>query len=332
MNHSEFRKDLVSGEWILIAPGRVKRPHEFIEGKSKKRVATPKNKCPFEHPERDSIVTGGDLRVGKNEKTNWDVLAIENRFPSVSHQKKMTRQKRRGPFAVIPGTGHHELIITRDHNTNFPNLTEKRAQAVFELFQDRYRALQKDTNIAFISMFHNWGKAAGASVYHPHYQIIAIPVVPPDVGRSLRGSTEYFHEKGKCVHCAQITWERKEKKRIIAENEEVVAFAPFVSRNPFEVRIFPKRHLPYFEETGPKITQMVAHMLQRVLKGIEIKLGDPDYNFFIHTAPTKEKQKYPHYHWHIEIFPRFSIRAGFEFGTGIETNVIDPDSIAEMLR
>ena len=332
MDHSEFRKDLVSGEWMLIAPSRARRPREFVDEKSKKRVVTPKNKCPFEHPERDHIVVGGDLKVRKDGKTDWSILAIENRYPSVSRRKAAVRQKKHGPFLVVQGDGYHELIITRDHRNNFPNLTSQQAESVLELFQNRYRALQKDTDVAFVSMFHNWGKAAGASVFHPHYQIIAIPVVPPDVGRSLRGSTEYFHEEGKCVHCAQIAWERKEKKRIIAEDEEVVAIAPFVSRNPFEVRIFPKRHLPYFEETGSKTMQLVAHMLQKVLKKIEIKLEDPDYIFFIHTAPTKEKQKYPYYHWHIEVFPKFSIRAGFEFGTGIETNVIDPDSTAEMLR
>jgi len=332
MEHSEFRRDLVSGEWILIAPARAHRPSEFKGAPKQTKDRTPKAKCPFEHPERDHIVIGGDLKVQKSGRTAWSILAIENRYPSVSHRRGKVISSKHGPFTTMPGAGHHELVITKKHDANFPRLSPGGAEAVLELLKERYLALRDDPNIAFISMFHNWGRDAGASVYHPHYQLVAIPVVPPDISRSLRGSTEYFHEKGKCVHCAELAWERKEKKRIVVESVESIALAPFVSRNPFEVRIFPKRHQAYFEETGAKTLRDVARLLQKTLQRVKRKLGNPGYNFFIHTAPVKGKSEYPHYHWHIEIFPKTSTRAGFEFGTGVETNIIDPRRTADTLR
>ena len=129
-----------------------------------------------------------------------------------------------------------------------------------------------------------------------------------------------------------IDWELKEKKRIIFENNGAVAFTPYVSRTPFEVRIFPKKHLPYFENTYDHDMEYVVEALQKSLRIIEKRLGDPDYNFFIHTAPVQNKENYRHYHWHIEITPIISIRGGFELGTGIEINDVDPDAAAKILK
>ncbi|HXF44124.1 MAG TPA: HIT domain-containing protein, partial [Candidatus Paceibacterota bacterium] len=122
------------------------------------------------------------------------------------------------------------------------------------------------------------------------------------------------------------------KKRIVFENRDAIAIAPFVSREPFELRIFPKKHLPYFENVLDVELENVVDALQSSLRLIEKKLRKPDYNFFVHTAPVKDKGKYRHYHWHIEVIPKTNISAGFELGTGIEINVVDPDNAARFLR
>lgn len=129
-----------------------------------------------------------------------------------------------------------------------------------------------------------------------------------------------------------MDWERKQKTRIIYENEGAVAFAPFVSRGPFELRVFPKKHLPFFENTYDHDMAFVVEALQKSLRNIKKDLGDPDYNFFIHTAPMQDKGKYTHYHWHIEIFPKLAIKAGFELGTGVDINIVDPDLAAKTLK
>src|SRR3989338_5123340 len=328
IKNSELRQDLVSGDWIVIAPGRVKRPRDFIRRDAPREKAPIKN-CTFENsPENNDTEP---YLVYPNKHT-WAIQIVENKNPAVRHLgEKCSVVSRRGPYAIQPGFGHHDIIITRDHNKNFPKLTKSEANLVFQAMRDRYLALFNDKCLEYISIFHNWGPTAGASIYHPHYQLIAIPVVPPDVTHSLNGSRKYFDKHKKCVHCLMIEWERKEKKRIIYENDGAIAIAPYVSRSPFEARVFPKKHLPFFENTYDHDVAAVVDALQNTLKLIYKNLKDPDYNFFIHTAPLKNKEDYKHYHWHIEILPKVAIYAGFELGTGVEINSIDPDTAAKLL-
>ena len=333
-NKSELRQDIVSGDWILLAPGRLRGKIDFAK-KNQKRIITSRKTCPFELPFQN---VNNQVLIGYTDVKNmggwgkYQLLVLENKFPAVRHPSGSIREIKKGPFQIMPGVGHHDLLITRDHHKNFAGISRGGAHDIFKAFAERYKQVSADKEIAYVSIFHNWGPRAGASVYHPHYQIMSIPVIPPDVGHSLAGSQRYFRAKHRCAHCDMITWEKKERSRIIVENDKAIAFAPFVSRNPFEVRVFPKRHLPYFEDSSEADRDSVADVLQRALQKITKKMHDPDYNFFIHTAPTQKKNIYKHYHWHIEVYPKFSIRAGFEFGTGIEMNTVDPDLAAKVLR
>lgn len=353
--NSQLRQDIVSGDWIVIAPKRVKRPEQFI--KKEKRMKSSIKNCPFENPQksghnqpiliyRSQKPKVAPLRIAnkfsgaqgrdcdKSQKSNdWLIQIFENKYPAVSHfEKKCGSIFKNGPYSVAKGIGHHDLVVTRDHHKNFPLLDAKIANLVFQAFQKRYQALIKDSCSVYVSIFHNWGPKAGASIYHPHYQIISIPVVPPDIEHSLSGSAFYFKKNKKCVHCVMIEWEKKIKKRIVYENKGAIVFAPFVSREPFELKIFPKKHLPFFEDTKQSDLKWVVNALQKALMKIKKNLADPDYNFFIHTSPILNKEKYKHYHWHIEIQPKISISAGFELGTGIEITVVDPDEAAKILR
>lgn len=328
IRNPEFRQDPVSGDWIVIAPGRAKRPHQLFAKVPKRKKASLRD-CPFENPEK---ATNAPPILTYPNKHRWAVQVIENKYPAVVHGNKHGKLFKKGPHLTLPGIGHHEIIVTRDHNKNFPHLSSEQANLVFQAFRDRYLMLYNDSCAAYISIFHNWGPAAGASVYHPHYQMIAIPVVPPDVNHSLQGSARYWKEHKKCVHDVMLDWDFKERKRIIFENDGAVAITPYVSRSPFEVRVFPKKHLPYFENTYDHDIASVVEAVQAALRSFEKNLHDPDYNFFIHTAPIKDKEKYGHYHWHIEMSPKLTLRAGFELGTGIEINAVDPYEAARILR
>lgn len=335
IHHSELRQDLVSGDWIVIAPGRAKKHLQLLK-KAGKRKKAPISGCPFENPVKNGnkpVLTYWRKKEGKKrEEKDWQAMLIENKYPVFAHKNVCARNFKHGPYSVVEGIGHHDILITRNHNDNFSRLSKDSANLVFQAFRDRYLMLYNDPCLNYISIFQNWGPKAGATIYHPHYQIIALPIIPPDIQHSLSGSARYFRKFKKCVHCTMIEWEKKEKKRIIYENKGAIAFAPFISREPFELRIFPKKHLPYFENTLDEDLEWVVDILQKSLLKIERKLNDPDYNFFIHTAPLKDKQKYKNYHWHIEIQPKISISAGFELGTGIEITVVDPDEAAKILR
>lgn len=326
--NSEFRQDLVSGDWVVISPKRFKRQNQFKE-KTKRKIVSKKG-CPFENPQETGHTNPS---VVYPNLENWAIQVIQNKFPIVSHEENVcVREAKRGPYFVKEGVGHHDIVITKDHYKNFAHLDGKTANLVFKAFKQRYLQLSKDKCLKYVFIFHNWGPKAGASIFHPHYQIISLPIIPPDVGRSLRGSAEYAKKHKTCVHCEMIRYELKKKKRIVYENKEAVVFAPFVAKEPFELRIFPKKQFSYFEKTPDNVMKYVIDALQKALLKLEKKLSDPDYNFFIHTAPLDNNGKYKHYHWHIEILPKFSTSAGVELGTGIEITVVDPEVAAKILR
>lgn len=335
MKSSELRQDLVSGDWILIVPGRAKRPEEFKrKSKSQRKPALD---CPFEDPQKfgnksASAVYDKDGHLIDSNSKKWNLQILPNKYPAVSRSLIDLKVRKKGPYLFMKGVGYHDLLITRDHNKNFPKLSKLEGYTVIKALQDRYLSLFKLKNVAYISMFSNWGEKAGASIYHPHYQMLSVPIVPPVIDHSLKGSETYFKKNGECVHCTEIAMELRDKKRIVFENACAIAYTPFVSRGEFEIRISPKGHIPFFEETSESILLCVSEALQKVLRGFEKALNFPDYNFFIYTAPTKNKKSHIHFHWHIEIQPKFNISAGFELNTGIEVNVVPPEDAAKLLR
>jgi UDPglucose--hexose-1-phosphate uridylyltransferase len=329
---SELRYHATSGEWVLIAPARSDRPHELNKIKAK-RVPSPKGKCPFENPQK----SGNEIPIfwflENKPISKWKIQVLPNKYPVLMHRYRTCAATHRdGMYTAVSGVGHHDLLITRDHAKTFSDLSDDDAYEVFRGFHKRYHEIVADGCVKYISMFQNWGTSAGASIFHPHYQIVATPVIPHGVGRSLIFSHSYFAKHHSCIHCAIIRKEIKENKRIVYENKDVIAFIPFAAKEPFQVNIFLKSHRPYFEDTPPLELRAVALALKKVLESIKKKLGDPDYNFFMHTAPAFQKRRHRHYHWHIEVVPKSNISAGFELGTGIELNPMFPEDAAKIIR
>ncbi len=326
---SELRQDIVSGDWVIMAPERAKRPHDFLPAK-KKRIPSPKSTCPFE----DLQKTGNwpPVFLMPNDAKRWRVAVIPNKYPALTHSDACMIPMRRGPYTVGAGSGHHDLIISRDHVKNLADMPLARGVEVFRAIQRRFRMADKDSCIAYVSAFFNWGASAGASLFHPHYQLLALPIVPPQVAESLRGSAAYFRTHRRCVHCDMLTHELKAKKRIVRENAGAVAFTPFTPKSRMEVSIYPKRHSASFERASARDLTAVVAVLRDTLRAIRKRLNDPDLNFFIHTAPVRDQHRYKHYHWHIDVIPKILISAGFELSTGMDINVIDPDWLAALLR
>lgn len=327
VNMPQFRKDPVSGEWIIMAPERAKRPENF----KKKRVRPTGDlkSCPFE----DLKKTGNWPPILQfPEKGDWRMVVVANKYPALEHKNECPVAVSTGPYESMEGVGYHELLITRDHRKDFGGLPPQDALQVFKMFAKRYAGIDKDSCMAYLSIFGNWGPASGASIAHPHYQMMALPIVPPIVMRSYEGSEKYFKKYKRCIHCELVDFERKAKVRVVDENSSAIAIAPFVSYSPYEVKIFPKGHATCFEHSTDYTWKGVAELLQGVIRKMKRKLNDPDYNFYIHTGPLKNQSRYKHYHWHIEISPRVTLAAGFEFATGIDVNVVSPEMTAKILR
>ena len=328
---SQFRQNIVTGDWIIMAPERAKRPDQFLPPKAARKVS-PKKDCPFE----DLKKTGNwpPILAYPNEE-KWEIVVIPNKYPALVHKHGPTCDApyEQGPYHLLNGSGHHDLLVTREHDKDLTKLSVKAALRIFLTLQERYRQLATDKCLQYTSAFFNFGPGAGASLFHPHYQILTLPIIPHDIRHSLQGSHEYYKKNKECVHCTTIKYEHKSKKRIVDENDRAIAFAPYASSRPFEIRVFPKKHYPCFEHASEADLEAVVVMLQSVLKRVARHLNDPDLNFYIHSAPLKQQNHYHFYHWHIEVIPKIHPPpGGFEVSTGVNINVIEPERAAAMLR
>jgi len=320
---SELRFDPVSKDWILIATGRAKRPETFAKEK-RKTVIPSKETCPFCNLGKEKTI------LEYKNKKGWFVKVLPNKFPAFSTSESLNKKKI-GPYKAMDGVGFAEVVITRDHNKSMAQFSVSEIRQVLVAYQERYLDLMNEKFVDYVSIFHNHGYEAGASIYHPHSQIITHPIIDPDLRRSLQGSAEYWEKYKKCVHCVMLDWDRKDKKRIVFENKEFVVVCPFASKIAFEIRIYPRKHHAYFERIEDKEKDFLAEAFKIALSKLYKALNDPAYNLFLHTAPC-DGRNYDHYHWHLEILPKTSTWAGFEIGTGIEISTIEPEKAAEFLR
>lgn len=329
-NIVEFRKDIVSGEWVLISSSLAKKPFYF-----KKSPATPlpKSKCPFEDPR-----TSGHEKIllwypktGKNDMKYWWVMIFPNKYPVVSYSNTCPVVVKNGIYEKTNGVGFQDVVVTRDHSRHFSKMTKSEIEILIEAYVARFQVLCNEECVEYVLIIHNHGPSSGASVPHPHSQIFAMPLVPPDVASSISGSRKYFNTHKKCVHCDMIRWDIKEKKRVIFENRHFVVISPYASRVSFETRIYPKLHESRFEVIDTVQRQDLADAMKFIFSKFDKNLNNPDYNMVIHTAPPKERNV-GHYHWHIEILPRMGIWGGLELGAGIDVVKVPPEEAAKILR
>jgi len=326
----ELRRDPVIGRWVIISTDRGKRPSDFG-----KEVETGVGKfCPFcpgnEDKTPPELLAYHEPGREKNAP-GWWVRVVPNKFPALQIEGGLNRQGE-GMYDKMNGVGAHEVIIeSPDHAIDFPELAANRAQDVIWAFRDRIMDLKKDARFEYILIFKNKGAAAGASLSHPHSQMIATPVVPKHIRELVNGSKNYFEYKERCVFCDMIKQETSTGQRVIAENDDFVAFVPFAARFPFEVWILPKVHDSDFEDVQKHEVVNLSHMLQLVLKRLKNVLDNPPYNFILLNSPLRES-KLAHFHWHLEIIPKLTKVAGFEWGSGFYINPTPPEEAAKFLR
>jgi UDPglucose--hexose-1-phosphate uridylyltransferase len=324
---SELRQDLVTGDWVVIATGRARRPDEFGQHERIKDDAGIE-KCLFEDPEKTGQEK--DVLIYRRSDGDWTLRVFPNKYPAFK-PSEIIEHIDKGPYFAMDGHGYHEVIVTRDHYKQLALMDKLEIAEVFDAYQERYISLMNKKSVNYIGIFHNHGKEVGASIAHPHSQLMAIPVISPYVQSELNGAEIYHQQSRHCVYCVMAEWEEKAKKRVVFENENFIAFCPFASRVAFEVWVMPKKHNPYFERINNEEKVELAEVFGKALSSIYKALNDPPYNFYIHTSPCDGKD-YPHYHWHIEILPHTATWAGFELATGIEISTIQPEKAAEYLR
>lgn len=323
---SELRLDLVSQDWVVIATGRGRRPETFRKEKRAMEEVPEKN-CPF-----CKLDTQAEPVFVKGQIPNkWTTVVIPNKFPAFLPHPHLDEQIEGKLYKKMNAVGFHEVVITRDHKKQMAQFSVDRVKEVFDVYQERYRQLMKKKFVNHISIFHNHGKEAGASIAHPHSQIITTPLIDIDLKEALSRSRAFHKNNKECIYCQMNEWERKFKKRIVFENKDFLVICPFASKTAFQTIVSPKKHFAYFELAGEELKWNLAEAFQKALSKIYQGLNDPAYNFYLHTAPC-DGQNHDYYHWHWTILPKTSTWAGFEIGTRMEISTIEPEKAAEYLR
>ena len=331
---NQFRQDPITGEWVLIATSRAKGHFKSGGGQMNKLIEG----CPFEDPQKSGneepmlIINRGEV-VEYKAGIDWTTQVLVNKNPALTPGLCGPMSKY-GPFNTYEAHGFHELVITKDHDKSFHNFTTQETVEVLEAYKIRYNEIARDDCGDYIQIIHNHGLGAGATIYHNHSQIFSLPVLPTEVRKSMRGADEYFKNHGKKIYNEIIDWEKSEAKRIIVENERFIALCPFVSKEAYEIKIFPKFDSSSFGDILESDLPQLAEMINIVMAKLAKALDNPDYNIVIHTAPvTKENGvNYDYYKWHVEILPRMTKVGALELGISVYVNVIDPDDAAKLLR
>lgn len=329
---SELRFDLASKDWVIIATGRARRPETFK--KEKKVKETPKKDCPFcqtENLKEPSLIFSHGKRIQEKDLRKWTTIAIPNKFPAFLPSPRLDKKTEGGLYQTMNAVGFHEIVVTKDHRKSMGQFKVEEVKEVIDVYQARYLSLMKKKFVNYVSIFHNHGLEAGASIFHPHSQIVTTPLIDVDLRNALLNSGKHFKKHRKCIYCQMDNWERRAKERIVFENKDFLVLCPFASKAAFEIIISPKKHLPYFERITEKEKWQLAEAFKMALGKLYKGLNDPSYNFYLHSSPCDGK-KYDYYHWHWTILPKTSVWAGFEIGTRMEISTIEPERAAEYLR
>lgn len=327
---SELRKDPITGRWVIMATERARRPKDFVTKKPARQDGT----CPF-CPGHEGMTPPEILAYRLNgsnpNSAGWSVRVVPNRYPALRIEGGLDRRGE-GMFDRMNGIGAHEVIIeTPDHHLSLGQMEVEHVAGVLRAYRERSLDLRKDERFQYILIFRNHGEVAGASLEHPHSQLIATPVVPKRVQEEMRSARQYHELRERCLLCDVVHEEIEVRKRVILENEEFLVITPFASRFPFETWVLPKRHQSDFAACGDEEMLACAKVLREVLKRTAQVLDDPPYNLVLHTAPLREYDTNM-VHWWFEIMPRLTQVAGFEWGSGFYINPTLPEEAAEYLR
>ncbi|MGQ0694640.1 MAG: galactose-1-phosphate uridylyltransferase [Nitrospiraceae bacterium] len=329
---SDLRRDPIVGRWVIISTERSVRPHDFAQLQPARPISTAL--CPF-CPGQERLTPKEIMayrpQPAEPNTPNWTVRVIPNKFPALHVEGDIGREGI-GLYDRMNGIGAHEVIIeTPGHKEGLGDLPPKKIEDVIWAYRDRVLDLKKDLRFRYILIFKNHGASAGATLEHSHSQLIALPIVPTSVLEEIEGCRAHYQQKERCIYCDILRQDVSDGDRVVAENKEFLCVMPFAPRFPFEQWILPKRHAAYFEECQKSQFEFLAPILSESLRRMDKVLTRPAYNFILHNSPLHEKSG-DYYHWHIEIIPKLTQVAGFEWGTGFYINPVSPEESAKYLR
>ena len=327
---SEFRKDPITGCWVIIAPARAQRPRQL-------GASTPSAQgepCPF--CAGNETMTPPEVWAARHNPSvengpGWTVRVVPNKYPALATDSE-GKDSDDNFYESHAGLGAHEVIIeSPSHDVSLASLSENQFAHIVQAYRARMRALSQDRRWRYALLYKNQGDRAGATLEHIHSQLIALPAMPKAALEESNGTKAHYQTTGRCIYCEIIEREEQGRERMIFEHENFVALCPFASRFAYETWILPKAHRAVFADSSAETIGDFARALRETITRLNRALGDAPFNYFIHSMPMDETATH-HYHWQLKLLPQLSRAGGFEWGTGAHINSIAPEDAARLLR
>jgi UDPglucose--hexose-1-phosphate uridylyltransferase len=338
--NSQYRYDILQRRWVIIASERGKRPQDFAVPQE----GGDSGFCPFcpGHEEKTPPEITAIREYGsRSNGPGWKVRVVPNKFPALRVEGSPEREAE-GIYDRMNGIGAHEVVIeTPHHRLHLADRDVEDISLILRTYRERLADLMRDSRLKYILVFKNAGEAAGATLAHPHSQIIATTVTPLIVALELNACRAHHQIKERCLICDIIKQEVASRDRLVYVDDRFVAFCPYASRFPFEIFIAPRFHQHDFSRASDHDLRGLAAVLRDVSGRLRDALENPPFNYILHTAPNANV--HPHrahywdtiafdFHWHLELFPRLLRVAGFEWGSGFYINPTPPEEAARYLR
>lgn len=320
---NELRLDPLTGRWVAVAYERAARPSTFLS-RDINVQKDPEKECPFCPGHEEDTPPALETY---SEDGNWLLRVVPNKYPAFSGDEPMVAITKGPIFTTAPASGIHEVIVlSPDHALGWSDLPNEQVKLIMRGTRDRIKAHANSHTIRYSQAIVNSGREAGASLEHPHGQLIATSFVPREITDELAGFSRFL---GGCVLCSTLEAEVSLGDRVLLEDDETVTISPFWASQPYEMLIIPKRHLEHLHRATDDELDSVALSIKVALGGLRKHLGDISYNLVFHSSPYRESGRF---HWHVHILPKLTTRAGFELGTGVMINVVPPEKAASELR
>jgi UDPglucose--hexose-1-phosphate uridylyltransferase len=322
---SQLRLDPLTGRWVAINAERRQRPNEFNEFNVRTLPieTDPSRPCPF-CPGRAEAEP--PMLVTENPDGSWAVRVVPNLYPAFEGREPMVVEHLGPIFTQADASGAHEVLVAHpDHDASWADLSDQQVAFVMEAIAARTDVHSQLPELRYSQAIVNYGREAGASLAHPHGQLLALPFVPGEILAEQAGFDRF---SGACLLCTTIEAELDDASRVVFADEHVMVICPFWSGTPYEMIAIPRSHGAHLHTSSTPDLAGVGRGLRNALSCLRKTLGDVAYNLVFHSAPYRAQAQF---HWHAHIYPKVTTRAGFELGTGVLINVVPPEHAAEQL-
>ena len=320
---SQLRLNPLTGRWVTVAVERAARPGELIS-RQLPVESDPTRQCPF-CPGNEEATPPALETYGASG--NWLVRVVPNLFPAFEGNEPLRVQNLGPVFTQASASGVHEvLVFSPEHTGSWADLDDKHAGLAMAAIRDRMEDHARRSTVRYTQAIVNTGREAGASLEHPHGQLLGIPFVPGEIAEE-EGGFRRFGES--CLLCTMAEAELQVGHRVVIDDERAVVVCPFWSGAPYEMLVLPRTHEVHLETTAPPDVVAVGRAIRDALRLLRSRVGDTAYNLVFHTAPHHHEGPF---HWHVHIVPRLTSLAGFEQGTGVMINIVAPELAARHLK